>query len=94
MGVFDLVYGYDEKQEHQDAIKNKNNISRKKSVSDLEKDVIKKTADNIKKSEKLRIEINKDIARGTDHTKILCKALECIALMTGDAIFKQNIKKL
>ncbi len=50
-------------------------------------------ADNIKKSEQLRIKINKDFIAGVPREAILKDCLECISLMTGDKVFyNQNIK--
>jgi hypothetical protein len=51
--------------------------------------------DNIKKSERLRCKINKDIAAGEPMQGILKDCLKCISLMTGDTVFyEQNIKKI
>lgn len=65
--------------------------------SDLKryKEACKQYQDNIKKSEMLRADINKSIRAGEDPTEILKKAVECIALMTGDkAYYTHAIKQL
>ena len=54
-------------------------------------EVYKKYQENIKKSEILRVEINKS----SDLQEMLLKSLECISLMTGDETFyKINAKKV
>lgn len=54
-----------------------------------------KMANNIKKSERLRRNINKDIKNKVSKDIILKSCLECISLMTGDSVFySQNIKEL
>ena len=51
--------------------------------------------DNIKKSERLRCKINKDVKAGADIFDLLIDAIKCISLMTGDTVFyEQNIKAL
>ena len=58
----------------------------------------KKQQENIKKSERLRAEINKDIQAGEPIYKVLLKAIECISLMTGDRVFydinKNNLQTI
>jgi hypothetical protein len=49
--------------------------------------------DNIKKSERLRCKINKEIAANAPIEEVLRDCIECISLMTGDRVFYiQNIK--
>lgn len=51
--------------------------------------------DNVKVSERLRAEINKDISDKRPIRQILDKALLTISLMTGDSVFyRQNSKKI
>jgi len=47
----------------------------------------KKQQENVKKSERLRAEVNKSIQAGEPVYKVLLKAIECISLMTGDKVF-------
>lgn len=48
-------------------------------------------AENTRKSERLRAEINQGIAAGQDVTELLLMALECISLMTNEPFFyRQN----
>lgn len=58
----------------------------------------KKQQENIKKSEQLRAEINKNIQAGEPVYKVLLKAIECISLMTGDRVFydmnKNNLQTI
>ena len=55
----------------------------------------KKLIDNVRASERLRVKINKDIKRAAPIEDILNSCLECINLMTGDAIFyNQSINGL
>jgi len=58
----------------------------------------KKQQENIKKSEQLRAEINKDIQAGEPIYKVLLKAIECISLMTRDKTFydmnKENLQTI
>ena len=58
----------------------------------------KKQQENIKKSEQLRAEINKNIQAGEPVYKVLLKAIECISLMTGDKTFydinKNNLQTI
>ena len=58
----------------------------------------KKQQENIKKSEQLRAEINKDIQAGEPIYKVLLKAIECISLMTGEKLFydmnKNNLQTI
>jgi len=59
------------------------------------RELYKKMADNIRRSELLRSKINKDVQAGADHYSLLVDALKCISLMTGDDLFyEQNIKAL
>ena len=54
-----------------------------------------KMADNINKSEKLRVEITKGIKRNDPIDELFIAALKCISLMTGDEVFyNQNISNL
>lgn len=50
-------------------------------------DIIEEYQNNIKKSQFLRAEINKDIKENKDYKDILLKAIECISKMTGDKLF-------
>ncbi len=51
--------------------------------------------ENVKKSERLRAKINKDIKAAAPMEEILKDCIECISLMTGDKVFyTQNIKYL
>lgn len=66
-------------------------IERDKEILRQAEEVYKKYQENIKVSEHLRAEINKE----TDIKAMCEKALRCIALMTGDEVFyKNNIRKL
>ena len=53
---------------------------------------------NIKRAERLRTEINKDIQAGEPAYKVLLKTIECISLMTGDKLFydmnKSNLQTI
>lgn len=70
-------------------------IYNKKKAEQHTRNVMNNFQDNVKKSERLRIEINKDIAGGKDKADILLKAIECIGLMTGDTAFTEmNTKRL
>lgn len=46
--------------------------------------IYQKQAENIRKSEALRSQINKGIKEGLPDNELLSMALECIGLMTGD----------
>ena len=66
-------------------------IERKKKSLEL----FKYLQDNIKKSERLRCKINKDILANAPVEVVLKDCLKCISLMTGDTVFyNQNIKHL
>lgn len=58
----------------------------------------KKQQENVKKSERLRAEINKGIQAGEPIYKVLLKAIECISLMTDDKLFydmnKSNLQTI
>ena len=58
----------------------------------------KKQQENVKKSERLRAEINKGIQAEEPIYKVLLKAIECISLMTGDKLFydmnKSNLQTI
>ena len=58
----------------------------------------KKQQENVKKSERLRAEVNKSIQAGEPVYKVLLKAIECISLMTGDKVFydmnKSNLQTI
>jgi len=58
----------------------------------------KKQQENVKKSERLRAEVNKSIQAGEPVYKVLLKAIECISLMTGDKLFydmnKSNLQTI
>ncbi|MGI6227202.1 MAG: hypothetical protein ACOYJ1_13210 [Peptococcales bacterium] len=62
------------------------------------REAYKVIAENIKKSEHLKIEINKGIQAGQPIYKLLLKSIECISLMTGDKIFytmsKDNLQTI
>jgi len=49
---------------------------------------------NIKRSESLRIQINKGVEAGEPPITLLIKAIECISLMTGDKMFRQLSEKI
>lgn len=51
-------------------------------------------AENNKKSSGLRVAINKGIHEGTSDKDLLLMALECIAAMTGDRVFLQNVERI
>jgi RNA binding exosome subunit len=58
-------------------------------------ELFKHLQDNIKKSERLRCKINKDILANAPVEVVLRDCIECISLMTGDTVFyEQNIKKI
>lgn len=63
------------------------------SLEERRRDLHRRMAENIKKSELLRSKINKDLNADTDHKAVLMDALECISLMTGDVSFYENNKK-
>lgn len=70
-------------------------IEKDKQVECRHENLLKLMADNIKKSERLRVELNKGIANGEDPLELLDKAILTISLMTGDKTFyKQNSKKI
>lgn len=54
-------------------------------------EVYKQYAENIKKSEQLRIEIHKDITAGADPKQILIKAAEVIYRLTEDKVIFDKI---
>ncbi len=59
------------------------------------RELYKEMSSNINKSEKLRMEINKEIKANAPNKDILLMALKCISLMTGDKTFyRQNIEHL
>lgn len=75
----------------QEPVKRYISIERDKEVLEQAREIYKKYHDNIRLSEQLRIEINKE----TDVKTICEKAIKCIYLMTGDEVFyKNNIRKL
>lgn len=61
----------------------------------IQRDLFKEMSDNIKKSEELRIIINKKISNNEPIEDILIDSLKCISLMIGsDTFYNQNKKKL
>lgn len=70
-------------------------LEKDKELLKITKDNAKRDKGNIKKSEKLRVEINKEIKADSGLFIILIKALKCITLMTGDSVFyDENLKEL
>lgn len=66
-----------------------------KAIQDKITGIYIKQSRAIKKSEKLRSEINKMVTAGKNSDEILAKSLECIYLITGDEVFyKQNAENL
>lgn len=64
-------------------------------INNKNRELYFKMADNINKSEKLRIELTKGIKDHKPIDDLLLIALECISLMTGDkAWHRQNVKYL
>ena len=55
--------------------------------------VYKEYAENIKKSENLRIKILKGLEAGDSTEQLLLWAAEVIYRMTGDSVFYANVKK-
>lgn len=64
-------------------------IEREKKTQEL----FKHLQDNIKKSERLRCKINKDILANAPVEVVLKDCIECISLMTGDSVFYKQNKK-
>lgn len=54
--------------------------------------IMKEYQENIRRSQHIRAEINKDIKQGKDPKAILIKAIECISLLTGDKLFYNQNK--
>lgn len=67
------------------------NLERQQKAIERAKEVYTIYYNNIVRSERLRAEILKDIRGGADPVETLKKALECIALMTGDRCFILNV---
>lgn len=84
-----------ESHRHIEEDKNKRylKIERDLQIREESQRIHKLLQENVRKSERIRAEISKDIARGESPSLILLKALDVIALMTGDKLFsKQNIE--
>ena len=67
-------------------------IEKEKRERDNARQVYADHQENILKSSSLRSEINKDIYEAADPYIILLKAIKCIGLMTGDALFYTSNK--
>ena len=78
----------------QDAGKNPPKISTNEKERQQLRELSGIIAENIKKSSIMRAKINKGITAGTSDRELLLMALECIADMTGDRVFKLNIDKV
>lgn len=64
---------------------------RQKKVTEL----LKLIQGNIKASERLRSQINKDLRQGAALEEVLINCIECISLMTGDKVFyTENLKAI
>lgn len=67
-------------------------IERDKELQENALKVYQKYQENIKRSNKLRTEILKNIKQGEDPYNLLLKAVECISLMTGDPHYYNQAK--